>query len=71
LLEAEKNWAQNKPIVDLRGKGVRKSLPKGLPYFSVDFGLEDGFAHIIEDKEAFPSYFAKVLNFSFQSSSIK
>ncbi len=31
-----------------------------MPYFSVDFGLQNGYAHVIENDEAFPDYFAKV-----------
>lgn len=31
-----------------------------MPYFTVDFGLDNGYAHIIEDDESFPEHFAKV-----------
>nr|XP_060463720.1 CWF19-like protein 2 [Panthera onca] len=34
-------------------------VPRGLPYFSVDFGLQGGFAHVIEDQHKFPHYFGK------------
>lgn len=40
---------------------LRVQVPKGLPYFSVDFGLQGGFAHVIEDQYKFPHYFGKVL----------
>ena len=33
-----------------------------MPYFNVNFGLSDGYAHIIENSEAFPECFAKVYN---------
>jgi len=59
LIESESEWAQNKRVIDLKGKGVRRAVPKGLPYYAVDFGLDDGFAHIIENKEAFPRYFTR------------
>ena len=36
-----------------------------MPYFSVEFGLDDGYAHIIENSEAFPPYFAKVFSNNF------
>ena len=39
-------------------------IPKHMPYFTVAFGLDDGYAHIIENNEAFPSHFAKVLDFN-------
>ena len=35
-------------------------VPKGFPYFAVDFGLQGGFAHIIEDENHFPHYFGRV-----------
>ncbi|CAN8006668.1 unnamed protein product [Ixodes hexagonus] len=59
ILECESEWAQNKKLVDLSKKGLRNSIPKGLPYFSVDFGLQGGFAHVIEDEKDFPSYFGR------------
>ncbi|KAB0351138.1 hypothetical protein FD754_015995 [Muntiacus muntjak] len=34
-------------------------VPRGLPYFSVNFGLQGGFAHVIEDQHKFPHYFGK------------
>lgn len=35
-------------------------IPKGFPYFSVNFGLDGGFAHAIEDEKKFSFYFGKV-----------
>ncbi|XP_022241343.1 CWF19-like protein 2 isoform X1 [Limulus polyphemus] len=59
ILECETEWSQNKKLVDLSKKDIRHSVPKGLPYFSVDFGLQGGFAHVIEDERLFPFYFGK------------
>ncbi|XP_077984256.1 CWF19-like protein 2 [Glandiceps talaboti] len=59
IMESESEWSQNKKLVDTRQKDIRRSVPKGLPYFSVDFGLEGGFAHVIEDDQLFPHYFGK------------
>lgn len=59
ILESETEWAQNKKLVDLSQKGLRNSIPRGLPYFAVDFGLQSGFAHVIEDEKEFPWYFGK------------
>ncbi len=36
-------------------------VPKGLPYFAVEFGLDGGFAHVIENEDLVPHYFGKVL----------
>ena len=51
----------NKKVIDLKGKDVRKGIPKGLPYFFVDFGMQPGFAHVIEDEQRFPNSFAQVV----------
>ena len=58
--ESEGEWSQNKKLVDTRGKGLRRSVPKQLPYFYVDFGLDSGFAHVIEDENQFPRDFGKM-----------
>lgn len=58
--ESEKEWASNKKLISLRGRDVRRAVPKGLPYFSVSFGVDDeGFAHVIEDENDFPRNFAQ------------
>ncbi|KPI92530.1 CWF19-like protein 2-like [Papilio xuthus] len=59
LLECEAEWSMNKKVVDLKGKNIRKGVPKGLPYFWVDFGMDPGFAHVIEDQQLFPKTFAE------------
>lgn len=59
ILECETEWSTNKKLVDLSGKDVRRAVPKGLPYFFVDFGLQSGYAHVIEDEKIFPRNFAQ------------
>ncbi|XP_060804143.1 CWF19-like protein 2 homolog isoform X1 [Amyelois transitella] len=59
LLECEAEWSMNKKVVDLKGKDIRKGIPKGLPYFWIDFGMDPGFAHVIEDQQLFPKTFAE------------
>ncbi|XP_069747349.1 CWF19-like protein 2 isoform X2 [Narcine bancroftii] len=59
IMEADEEWAMNKKLVDLSTRDIRRAVPKGLPYFSVDFGLQGGFAHIIENEDKFPFYFGK------------
>jgi hypothetical protein len=61
ILECETEWATNKKLVDLSGKDVCQAIPKGLSYFVVDFGLDSGFAHVIEDEKTFPRNFAQVV----------
>ncbi|XP_005378078.1 PREDICTED: CWF19-like protein 2 [Chinchilla lanigera] len=59
IMESDEEWSMNKKLIDLSSKDIRKSVPRGLPYFSVDFGLQGGFAHVIEDEHKFPHYFGK------------
>ncbi|XP_050677446.1 CWF19-like protein 2 homolog [Leptidea sinapis] len=59
LLDCEAEWSMNKKVVDLKGKNIRKCVPKGLPYFWIDFGMDPGFAHVIEDQQLFPKTFAE------------
>ncbi|XP_026493873.2 CWF19-like protein 2 homolog [Vanessa tameamea] len=59
LMECEAEWSMNKKVVDLKGKNIRKGIPKGLPYFWIDFGMDPGFAHVIEDQQLFPKTFAE------------
>ncbi|KAL4646956.1 CWF19-like protein 2 [Arapaima gigas] len=59
IMECDEEWAMNKKLVDLSSKDIRRAVPKGLPYFSVDFGLQGGFAHVIENEHKFPPYFGK------------
>ena len=59
ILESDEEWAQNKKLIDMKTKGVMNSLPNGLPYFYVNFGMDDGFAHVIENQAKFPHYFGR------------
>lgn len=59
ILESDEEWAQNKKLIDTRQKGVRNSIPAGLPYFFVEFGMDGGYGHVIEDQTKFPHYFGR------------
>ena len=59
LSECEMEWSTNKKVVDLSKKNVREAIPKGLPYFAVNFGNHGGFAHVIEDERLFPRNFSQ------------
>ncbi|EJD75617.1 hypothetical protein LOAG_17262 [Loa loa] len=58
--DSEGEWVDNKKLVDLskRGGNIRKVIPKGFSYFAVDFGLQSGYAHVIENEDQFPQNFA-------------
>jgi hypothetical protein len=57
--ESESEWSENKSIIDLKKQGLRKTIPRNLPFFCVNFDMEEGYAHIIENDEAFPKHFVK------------
>lgn len=60
IQESEREWSTNKQIIDLKnGNDVRRAIPRTLPYFWVNFGMNNGFAHVIEEQERFPSTFAQ------------
>lgn len=61
IQESEREWSMNKQLIDLRKerKDLRRAIPRGLPYFWVNFGMDDGFAHVIEEQERFPPNFAQ------------
>ncbi|KAM7325828.1 hypothetical protein ACRRTK_016081 [Alexandromys fortis] len=59
IIESDEEWSMNKKLIDLSSKDIRKSVPRSLPYFAVEFGLQGGFAHVIEDQHKFPRYFGK------------
>ena len=52
IQECETEWSDNQKLVKLKDRRISKSIPKGLPYFHVDFGMDAGFAHMIEDEGA-------------------
>lgn len=55
--EAESEWSQHnaKKLIDTSVKGLRNSIPKNFPYFHVEFGIDKGFAHVIDDEQEFNS----------------
>lgn len=62
--ESEYEWCINKQLISLKQKSLLESIPKGLPYFWVQFGMDSGYAHVIEDEERFPDNFAFVSSIS-------
>ncbi|KAL9231361.1 hypothetical protein vseg_006598 [Gypsophila vaccaria] len=57
--EAESEWSQHdaKKLIDTSVKGLRGSIPKDFPYVHVEFGLNKGFVHVIDDETQFKSSF--------------
>jgi hypothetical protein len=55
ILEAE-DWTSHKDLIDTTGKGLRKCVPRGFPYFFVSW-KGGGFVHVIEEEADFPASF--------------
>ncbi|KAK9991898.1 hypothetical protein SO802_026883 [Lithocarpus litseifolius] len=55
--EAEDEWSQHnaKKLIDTTEKGLQASIPKDFPYFHVQFGLNKGFVHVIDNEDEFKS----------------
>eukprot|EP01120_Amphizonella_sp_Union-15-10_P009066 TRINITY_DN3363_c0_g1_i1.p1 TRINITY_DN3363_c0_g1~~TRINITY_DN3363_c0_g1_i1.p1 ORF type:complete len:261 (-),score=32.53 TRINITY_DN3363_c0_g1_i1:46-828(-) len=49
LLESDSNWAHHQKLIDTTVRGIRRSIPPHFSYFYVQFGVETGYAHQIED----------------------
>lgn len=69
LLESESMWSTNKKLLELnnyRSRTLKNVIPKGLPYFCVEFPVDKGqneniygYAHMIEERGQFPLYFGR------------
>jgi hypothetical protein len=54
LMECDAEWSQHKSLFDTSDPssgGLRKAIPKNFPYLYVDFRLDQGYAHVVEDEE--------------------
>lgn len=56
--EAEGEWGQHdmKKVIPTSGN-LRNVIPENFSYFHVEFGLDTGFVHVIDDDSNFPSSF--------------
>ena len=57
IQECEYEWSDNKKLIKLKDRKIGGNVPKGLPYFHVDFGNDNGFAHVIEDESTWSRRF--------------
>lgn len=64
LNESESEWSQHKKVIETSHAtgGIRSRLTSKLAYFHVWFGIEKGFAHIIEEPKEWEPWFGKVYN---------
>ncbi|EGR34413.1 hypothetical protein IMG5_012600, partial [Ichthyophthirius multifiliis] len=56
----ESEWNTHKKIYVIKKEqgGIQKQIPKGFPYFYVDFNLSFGYAHVVEKVKQFSNDFA-------------
>ena len=40
-------------------QGLRGSIPPNFPYLHVEFGISDGFVHVIDDEQKFDRNLAR------------
>ena len=59
ILDSDEEWATNPRLLETKGRLLRQVIPKGFPYFHVEFGVGNGFVHVIEDEALFPRSFGK------------
>jgi hypothetical protein len=59
LDDSESEWSQNKKVIDTRGRGIVKSVPRDFPYFHVEFTMNGGYAPVIENEKKFRYYFGR------------
>ena len=50
FLEADEEWSSNAGIIDTKDKGLRSSIPHGFAFCYVDFRLDQGYVHLIENR---------------------
>ncbi|CAL4901977.1 unnamed protein product [Urochloa decumbens] len=58
--EAEEEWAQHemkKLIMTAASRDLRQVIPENFAYFHVEFGLDRGFVHVIEEESKFRAGF--------------
>ncbi|KAL6843544.1 hypothetical protein ACP4OV_026606 [Aristida adscensionis] len=58
--EAEEEWSQHemkKIITTSASRNLRQAIPENFAYFHVEFGLDRGFVHVIDDESNFNAGF--------------
>lgn len=53
-------WSTNAKLLETSAKKpLKQTVPKGFPYFHVEFGVTSGMVHVIEDEQKFPRDFGR------------
>ncbi|CAD7702729.1 unnamed protein product [Ostreobium quekettii] len=58
---ATSDWSQHhaKRIIETGRKGLHGSIPPNFPYFFVEFGLSNGYVHVVDDVSTFDAGFGR------------
>ena len=48
ILECDEEWSQHRKLYETQGCAIGV-IPPSFAYFDVGFGLQSGYAHVIED----------------------
>jgi len=61
IMESESEWSQHKKLINTTGiaGGVKRCIPQGFNYFSVEFGMDGGFVHVVEKEKEFNPQFGR------------
>lgn len=63
ILESDSVWNTNKKLIEVKlsvnGQNLRNSIPCSMAYFYVQFGMNLGFIHLIEDQSKFGKHFGR------------
>lgn len=58
ILECEEEWSQHRKLYETHGS-IRGTVPPGFSYFAAGFGLQAGYAHVVEDDDAWRRDFGR------------
>ena len=64
ILESGEEWATHRKLHEMKAGSVRGTVPPGFSYFGVSFGIQSGYATVIENTDEWPADFGRdVLDF--------
>ena len=58
LLECDEEWSQHRKLYDTKGS-VRGTVPPSFSYFDASFGLQAGYAHVVENEAEWKADFGR------------
>ena len=58
ILESGEEWSQHRKLYDTKGS-VRGTVPPSFSYFDASFGLQAGYAHVVENEAEWKADFGR------------